>query len=198
MIIPAAASVSPLPVISERKYMSIEVLKDRLGGYARDIKLNLSQVLSTDGAPDLSASQIYAVALASAYSTRNAAVTEAIREDASAVLQEAEIEAAKAAAAIMAMNNVYYRFTHLVSDKEFSRLPARLRMNVIGNPGIAKVDFELCSLAISAINGCGMCMDAHVREVEAQGISRLGIQSAVRIAAVVNAAAQAEAIAALG
>jgi alkyl hydroperoxide reductase subunit D len=89
------------------------------------------------------------------------------------------------------MNNVYYRFVHLVSDKEYGKLPAKLRMNVIGSPGIAKVDFELYALAVSAINGCGMCMDAHVHEVAKAGVSRVGVQSAIRIAAVVNATAQA-------
>jgi alkyl hydroperoxide reductase subunit D len=64
-------------------------------------------------------------------------------------------------------------------------------MNVIGNPGIAKVDFELYCLAVSAINGCGMCMEAHVHEVEKAGTSKLGVQSAIRIASVINSLAQA-------
>lgn len=40
-------------------------------------------------------------------------------------------------------------------------MPANLRMSVIGNPGIDKVNFELNCLAVSAINGCGMCIEAH-------------------------------------
>ncbi len=59
----------------------------------------------------------------------------------------------------MGMNNVYYRFLHLVEDDEYAKLPARLRMNVIGSPGIDKADFELISLAVSAVNGCGKCVD---------------------------------------
>jgi alkyl hydroperoxide reductase subunit D len=175
----------------------IEELKDRLGDYAKDVKLNIGTVLTTDGAPELSQNQIYGVALASAYATRNAAVVAAVAAEVDAVLSAQEKQAAKAAATIMAMNNVYYRFTHLVSDTEFATLPARLRMNVIGNPGIPKVDFELYSLAVSAINGCGMCMDAHVHEVRKGDVSALGIQSAIRIAAVVGAVAQAEVIATL-
>lgn len=69
-------------------------------------------------------------------------------------------------------------------------MPANLRMNIIGNPGIEKVDFELMSLAVSAINGCGMCIDAHVNEVVNAGISKQGVQSTIRIASVLNAAAQ--------
>lgn len=174
--------------------MSIEALKDQWGDYAKDIRLNIGTVLTTDGAPDLSASQIFGIALASAYATKSAAVIEAVKAEAGDQLPEAERHAAKAAATIMAMNNVYYRFVHLVSDKEYGKLPAKLRMNVIGSPGIAKADFELYSLAVSAINGCGMCMDAHVHEVTKAGISPTGVQSTIRIASVINAAAQAESI----
>ena len=58
--------------------------------------------------------------------------------------------AARGAAAVMAMNNVYYRFVHLASNPEYATLPAKLRMNFIGSPGIEKDDFELFSLAVSA------------------------------------------------
>lgn len=177
--------------------MTMELLKDRLGDYAKDVKLNISNVLSVDGAPELSQNQIYGIALASAYSTRNAAVVDAVLAEVSAVLSAEEMQAAKSAATIMAMNNVYYRFVHLVADQEFSKMSAKLRMNVIGNPGIAKVDFELYSLAVSAINGCGMCMEAHVHEAIKAGLSRIAVQSVIRIAAVVNALAQGEVIAAL-
>lgn len=169
--------------------MSIEQLKDSLGDHAKDIRLNLGSVLSQDGAPELTINQIMGIALASAYSTKNAAVIGAVKAESSSILSPEEIAAAKSAATIMAMNNVYYRFVHLVSDKEYGKLPAKLRMNVIGSPGIAKVDFELYSLAVSAINGCGMCMEAHVHEVEKGGVSKLGVQSAIRIASVINAAA---------
>jgi len=174
--------------------MSLNDIKSQLGDYAKDIKLNLGNVLSEEGAAGLTLNQIYATALACAYATKSGAVIAAIYGEVAAVLSDAEIHAAKAAATIMGMNNIYYRFVHLVSDKEFGKLPAHLRMQVIGNPGIDKADFELMSLAVSAINGCGMCMDAHVHEVMKGGISRVGVQSGIRIAAVVNAAAQAVAI----
>lgn len=170
--------------------MTIQTIRNQLGGFAKDIKLNLGNVLSEDGAEGLTLKQIQGIALASAYSLGNQGLIEAIEHETSEVLSDKEIEAAKAAASIMAMNNVYYRFVHLVSDKEYAKLPAKLRMTVIGNPGIDKVDFELYALAISAINGCGMCIDAHVHEIEKAGVSRVGIQSAIRIAAVVNATAK--------
>ena len=173
---------------------NLEALRDALPEYAKDIRLNLGSVLTPEGAPDLTLEQIQGIALASAYATKNAVVIQAIEAETSAA-GEAVHNAAKAAATVMAMNNVYYRFVHLVHDEEIKKLPTKLRMNVIGSSGIAKLDFELMSLAVSAINGCGMCMEAHVHEVGKAGATKLGIQSAVRIAAVVSAAAQGYAIA---
>ena len=89
----------------------------------------------------------------------------------------------------MAMNNVYYRFVHLTSNPEYGKLPARLRMNFIGSHGIAKDDFELFSLAVSAMNGCGMCIDSHERVLLEHGVKPDVIQPAVRIAAVMKAIA---------
>lgn len=171
--------------------MSLKDIRSSLGDYAKDVKLNLGNVLTEEGSPDLTINQINGIALASVYSTRNDLLIKAVENDAKQNLSEEEVKAAKAAATIMGMNNIYYRFVHLSSDKDYAKMPANLRMNVIGNPGIDKVDFELYSLAVSAINGCGMCIDAHVREVEKAGISKTGIQSSIRIAAVINATAQA-------
>lgn len=170
--------------------MTLQTLKQHLPDYAKDIRLNLDKVLSEEGAEGLTAQQIHGIALASAYSTKQPMIVEAILAQTTDILNDADINAAKSAATIMAMNNIYYRFTHLVSDPQYAKLPANLRMNVIGQPGIARVDFELMSLAVSAINGCGMCMEAHVREVIKGGIAPLGVQSCIRIAAVINAAAQ--------
>jgi lipoyl-dependent peroxiredoxin subunit D len=169
--------------------MSIEQLKNNLLESAKDIKLNLSTILTEEGSPDLIKNQIGGIALASAYAIKNSSVVESILSEVSNYLTEPEINAAKSAATIMAMTNIYYRFIHLVSDKSFSTMPANLRMNVIGNPGIDKVNFELNCLAVSVINGCGMCIDAHTHGLTKLGVSKLAIQSSVRIAAVLNAAA---------
>jgi alkyl hydroperoxide reductase subunit D len=85
--------------------------------------------------------------------------------------------------------NIYYRFLHLVEDPEYQSMPARLRMNVIGNPGIDKADFELLSLAVSAVNGCGMCIVSHERTLRKHDVSREQVQSAVRIASTIHAVA---------
>jgi alkyl hydroperoxide reductase subunit D len=89
----------------------------------------------------------------------------------------------------MAMNNVYYRFLHLVENEEYGKLPAKLRMNAIASHGISRADFELWCLAVSAINGCGMCIESHERAVRKDGMTAEQVQAAVRIAAVVNAVA---------
>jgi alkyl hydroperoxide reductase subunit D len=90
----------------------------------------------------------------------------------------------------MGMNNIYYRFLHLVEDSEYAQMPARLRMNVIGNPGIDKQDFELISLAVSAIGGCGTCVASHERQLRQHGMGREAVQSAVRIASTIHAVAR--------
>jgi alkyl hydroperoxide reductase subunit D len=171
--------------------MTLENIRDALPDYARDLKLNLATVLTPAGAPGLSERQIWAVALACAAASRNNAFTRDIEALSLVHLDAAHVQAAHAAAAIMGMNNVYYRFLHLVEDEEYKQLPARLRMNVIGNPGIDKLDFELLSLAVSVINGCGTCVVAHERQLRKHGTSREAIQSAVRIAATVHAVARA-------
>jgi alkyl hydroperoxide reductase subunit D len=169
--------------------MSLDSIRDQIPDYARDLKLNLGSVLAPTGAPGLSEKQIAMIALATAIAARNAQLTQGIEAWAKPQLDEQSITAARAAAAIMGMNNIYYRFLHLVEDSEYQTMPARLRMNVIGNPGIDKLDFELLSLAVSAVNGCGMCVTSHEKKLREGGVSRESIQSAVRIASVVHAVA---------
>lgn len=178
--------------------MSIEQLKNNLPDYAKDIKLNLSMVLSEEGTPDLTREQRNNIMLAAAYATKNPLLIKSLLAELGQTVSEIEINTAKAATTIMSMNNIYYRFIHISSDKSFSTLPAKLRMNVIANPGISKINFELSCLAISALNGCGMCIDAHANHLITAGVTRLGIQSVIRIAAVFNAVAVALEINALG
>ena len=166
--------------------MSMDMLKSALPDYAKDLKLNLSSLASE---PALTEQQRAGTFVVSALAARSPMVTAAIIAEYAPKLTATALEAARAAAAIMAMNNVYYRFVHLVSAPDYKSLPAKLRMNVIGRPGVDKADFELWSLAASAINGCGMCVDAHERELRKAGVSVDVIQAAVRIAAVVHAVA---------
>jgi alkyl hydroperoxide reductase subunit D len=167
--------------------MNIENVRDALPDYARDLKLNLGTVLTSQGAPGLSEKQIWSIALAAAIAARNTRFARAVESAARAHLADVDVEGAKAAAAIMGMNNIYYRFLHLVEDGEYQSMPARLRMNVIANHGIDKLDFELISLAVSAVNGCGLCVTSHEKKLRSHDVSREAIQSAVRIAATIHA-----------
>ena len=165
---------------------SLAELRDAMPDYAKDIKLNLSTLA---GEETLSSQQLWGCFLSCALATRQADVIAAVMADASANLSPEAQNAAFAASSIMAMNNVYYRSVHLMTNKEYQTLPAKLRMNVIGNPGVDKIDFELWSFAVSAISGCGMCLDAHESQLQKAGLSTAQIQTALRIAATVNAAA---------
>lgn len=169
--------------------MNIESIKQRLPDYAKDLKINLGNVLDPDQHDKLSAAQVWGTALACAIASRSRPLIEAVESSAGDALSAEYARAARAAAAIMGMNNIYYRFVHLAGNEEYGKLQARLRMTVIGNPGIDKADFELMSLAVSAVNGCGMCIDSHEKVLANAGVSVNAIQDAVRIAAVIHAVA---------
>ena len=165
--------------------MGLEAIKNRMPEYAKDIKLNLSSLANED---TLTQAQFWGTVLASALASKNDFVVKEIAEEAAENMSPEALAASKAAASIMAMNNIYYRFAHLVSTPDYKTMPAKLRMNIIANPGVDKQDFELWSLAVSAINGCGMCIDAHEAELAKGGMSKDQIQTAVRIASVIHAA----------
>ncbi|WP_030460560.1 alkyl hydroperoxide reductase [Kitasatospora sp. NRRL B-11411] len=166
--------------------MALDELKAALPDYAKDLKLNLGSVI---GNSDLPGQQLWGTVLACAMATGSASVLRELEPEAKANLKPEAYEAAKGAAAIMAMNNVYYRTLHLLSDKEYGTMRAGLRMNIIGNPGVDKVDFELWSFAVSAINGCGQCLDSHEGVLRKAGVDREVIQAAIKIAATVQAVA---------
>ncbi|MFD7507141.1 alkyl hydroperoxide reductase [Streptomyces sp. NPDC001700] len=164
--------------------MALDTLKSALPDYAKDLKLNLGSVI---GNSELPQQQLWGTVLACAIASRSPQVLRELEPEAKANLSAEAYTAAKSAAAIMAMNNVYYRTRHLLSDPEYGNLRAGLRMNVIGNPGVDKTDFELWSLAVSAINGCGMCLDSHEQVLRKAGVDRDTVQEAFKIAAVLQA-----------
>jgi len=166
----------------------LESVRARMPEEARDIRLNLQAVLQSGGA--LSDGERWGTALAAAIASRSGELAEAIAADARATgVGEEFLADARAAAALMAMNNVYYRFRHLVGKETYGRMPARLRMTRMAQPATNKADFELFSLAVSAINGCQTCMQSHEAVVTGGGLSEEAVHEAVRIAAVVHAAA---------
>lgn len=168
--------------------MSIDQLKDQIPDFARDVRLNLTSMMEDD---TLSPQSKYGLLLASVIATRNPFVIAAMESAASRVMTPTAVWAAKYAASVTAMNNVYYRFVHLSSNPEYKMMPPRLRMNALGHPGVDRADFELWALAVSAINGCGACMDAHGKALRQSGVGSDTIQTAVRFAAIVQSVAVA-------
>jgi alkyl hydroperoxide reductase subunit D len=165
--------------------MSLERLIEAVPGYAKDLKLNYSTLVRQNA--DLTVQQLWGTLVVSAMATRNGELTSAVLSEAAAHLSAQALEAAKSAAAIMSMNNIYYRFLHLSTNEKYGTLPARLRMNALRTHGVDPIDFELWSVAVSAINGCGKCVDAHERVLRDKGVVEETILAAVRIASVVHA-----------
>ena len=167
--------------------MSLDTLRDLMPAYAKDISLNLGSLASETVLND---QQKWGCFLASAHAIGVVPVARAIEAQAATVLTPEAMNAAKAAAAIMGMNNIYYRSLHLMKNHEYTTIPARLRMNVLANPGVDKMDFELWCTAVSAVNGCGGCLDAHEGALRQHGVPATHVQAALRIAAVVHAASR--------
>jgi lipoyl-dependent peroxiredoxin subunit D len=163
--------------------MTLNELLETIPSYARDLKLNLSSFLTQ---AELTEQQTWGTIVASAVASRNEHITQAALHDAASHLSPQVLEAAKAAAAVMGMNNIYYRFLHLSSNEKYRTIPARLRMNILRTHGVDAVDFELWCTAVSAMNGCGACVDSHEKTLREKGIREETILAAVRIASVIH------------
>ncbi|MGA3026337.1 MAG: carboxymuconolactone decarboxylase family protein [Bryobacteraceae bacterium] len=166
--------------------MTLEQLLEAVPDYAQDLRLNLSTLLRQS---ELSAQQLWGAAVASAVASRNPRVDAAIESEAAKNLTPEALNAAKSAAAIMGMNNVYYRFLHLTSNPQYATIPARLRMNALRTHGVEQADFDLWCTAVSAIDNCPACVASHEKAVRERGLTAETILAAVRIAAVIHAVA---------
>ncbi|MDW4907635.1 carboxymuconolactone decarboxylase family protein [Streptomyces sp. ADMS] len=164
--------------------MGLAELKSALPDFAADLRLNLGSVVDRSG---LTRQQLWGTVLVCAIASRSPCVLRELGPEARAHLSPAAYAAARSTAAVMAMNNVFHRTRHLLSDPEYGRLRTGLRANVLGDPGVERTDVELWSLAVSAINACGACLDAHERVLRAAGVDRATVQEAFRIAAVIQA-----------
>lgn len=165
--------------------MTLDQLLEQVPSYAKDLKLNFSSLVRQQ--TELSPSQVWGTVVASAIATRNRNLIDAVIAEAVTRIGAEATEVAKAAASIMAMNNIYYRFLHLSSNQKYSTLPARLRMNILRTHGTNEADFELWCLAVSAINGCGKCVDSHENVLRQKGVAEETIIASIRIAAVIHA-----------
>lgn len=160
----------------------IEKLAEALPDACKDLRLNITSVLR---GTSLTPAQTWAVALTSAYFVGSRPVAEALLADSAGTLTPADIDDARAAAAIMGMNTVYYRFRHLVGKPAYEGMRANLRMNRMMNPATTKAQFELCAMACAALAGCEKCIKAHDETLAGQQVGEGQIHDAVRIAACV-------------
>ena len=165
--------------------MTIEALLESLPAYAKDHKLNFSSVVRQQ--TELTPTALWGTVAACALASRSTALIDALLAEATSQTSALTVEAAKTANAIMAMNNVYYRFLHLTANEKYGTLRAGLRMNALRSHGADPVDFELWCLAVSAINGCGACVDSHEKVLREKGMNEEKILAAVRVAAVIHA-----------
>lgn len=167
--------------------MSLDALKDSLPEYAKDLKLSLGSITRIT---TLSEQQLWGTVLACAAATRNPEVLTQLAEEATAHLSPEAKNAALGAASIMGMNNVFYRSRHFLGG-DYEKLPANLRMTIIGKPGVEKSDFELWCMAVSTINGCQACVTSHEHVVREAGLSTEQVFDALRIASIIAGVGQA-------
>ncbi len=166
------------------KSQSLTLLAEGDSRYLRDMKLNLKTALKSSLLSEKEIA-LLGVALSSnerndtllSYFVQNANTKEATKE---------EIADAVACASLLSSNNIFYRFRHFVDNEKYQKIPARLRMNIMRNPILGKEFFELVSLAISAVNGCEMCVKSHEKSLIALGTSEERIFDAIRLASVLT------------
>ena len=103
---------------------ALDELRDAIPDAARDLKLNLQSVLAESS---LSPAQRWGTAVAAAVASRNPLLRNAVLGDARNAIEPPVVDDAIAAAALMGMNNVYYRFRHLIGRDVYSEKPARRR-----------------------------------------------------------------------
>jgi alkyl hydroperoxide reductase subunit D len=165
---------------------TLEALRDLIPASAQDVRMNLQAVL---GESFLSVAQRYGVALACAVAARSKPLRLALAAETLAQTGPEVVEDATAAATLMGMNNIIYRFRHMIDKESYIQAPTRLRTSHLDKPATNKADFELFALAVSAVNGCESCVRAHERAVLQAGISEAQVTDAIRIAATIYGAA---------
>ena len=165
----------------------LNALKASIPDYAKDIRLNLDGVLARSS---LDAADAKGAALAAAYAARSKKIVDAIRS--SGELSEVDTNAALTAAALMGMNNVWYPYIEMAADEDLKTQRAELRMNAYAtHGGVDKKRFELFALAASIVGKCHFCVQSHYKLLKGDGVTAQQLRDVGRIAAVVNAAAQA-------
>lgn len=162
----------------------VEDIKNSIPDTAKDIKLNLDSVINRSGLDEVDA---HACALAAAIASANGELAYEIQHN-GPLRGTVEREAAKTAAALMGMNNIYYPFVEMTGDEELKRSPSGLRMNAYAtHGGVDKKKFEMYALAASIVGKCHFCVKSHYDVLKKEGMTTQQLQAVGRIAAVVGA-----------
>ena len=172
---------------------NLSELKAAMPDFANDIKANLDKFVTKDS-KILTPKQVFGSALAASYATKDETLIKVMENESKEHLTDADFNAAKTAATIMALNNSYYCFTHLADDKEYLEMPTGLTIHNAKEHGIDQIDFEMFSLAVSVINSSSMCIDSHESKLFCDGFRRPAIQMVAQIASVISAVSQVLAI----
>jgi alkyl hydroperoxide reductase subunit D len=160
--------------------MTYDELKELIPEHAKDIKLNLDNVISRSS---LDAEVAAGCAIAAAIS---AGIETAPFEQ---LAGETESRAAKVAGALMAMNNTWYPYVEMSGDAELKGLPANLRMTAYASSGgTSKEKFEAYALAASIVGKCEFCVKSHF-ELLKNHYTVMQLRDIGRIAAVIKAVA---------
>jgi len=163
----------------------IEYVKNSIPDHSKDIKLNLDSVINRS---PLSVEDTHACALVAALAAGNGELAYAILTSGELENFTAETEAAKTAASLMGMNNIWYPFVEMCNDPELKGLPAGLRMNAYAtHGGVSKKKFELYALVASIIGKCHFCVKNHYDVLRKEGMTVQELHHAGKIAAVINA-----------
>jgi alkyl hydroperoxide reductase subunit D len=171
----------------ETTYMneSLRLLENGESRYLRDLKLNFSSILTSE---HLTEKECALLGLSIAINNNNEPLSRFFSKlAASKEATASEIAEAGACASLLASNNVFYRFRHFTGKEKYSQIPARIRMQIMMKPVTGKEFFELMSLAVSAVNGCEMCVNAHESSLINMGSSEERVFDAIRIASLVTA-----------
>ncbi|GAA4341279.1 carboxymuconolactone decarboxylase family protein [Flaviaesturariibacter amylovorans] len=171
------------PVLPPR----LQALADADSRYLKDLKMNVSTALAAESLGEKAARLI---AVAVAVNEKHEGLREAFAASARAAgATDAEIAEAVACTSLMNANNVYYRFRHFMHEEFYDKAPAGIRMSIMASPAMGKELFELISLAVSAINGCELCVTSHEKALIGHGTEKQRIHDAVRLAAVLKSLA---------
>ncbi|GAB4032101.1 carboxymuconolactone decarboxylase family protein [Spirosoma gilvum] len=169
----------------EADYPVLDALALTEHKYLRDLKINVGNVLNNS--QNLTKKEALLLALSVAVNEKHQPLVDSLT---AAAKQEgatdADVSETIACTSLLSTNNVFYRFRHFVSKDYYQQTQPGIRMSIMMNPVLGKEFFELMSLAVSAVNGCELCVRSHEESVLKHGASEARVFDAIRVASVIK------------